>query len=282
MRRGSPIVVVTLTLVFGGALTAVSPAAAAAAGTGTGPVIGPVSGMVQPGGPVSRSTTLHVAGLASSAGPTVISSANWAGYIASGAAAGYTSVASSWTEPSGRCGQDGGGQGDQYSAFWVGLDGYSDSTVEQTGSEVDCSGSTPEYSAWYEMYPAAPVYFTNPVEPGDEFSGSVTYENSKFQITLADSTQGWSQTVSQSLAGAERSSAEVVAEAPCCTASGGVLPLTDFGSASFTGAMVNGAGLCDASPEEIIMPDASVTPVSSCEDFGVSYGGGQTGGTLSS
>jgi hypothetical protein len=132
------------------------------------------------------------------------------------------------------------------------------------------------------MYPAAPVYFTNPVKPGDEFSGSVTYGNNKFRITLADSTQGWSQTVSQSLAAAERSSAEVVAEAPCCTASGGVLPLTDFGSASFTSAMVNGAGLCDASPEEIIMPDASVTPVSSCEDFGVSYGGGQTGGTLSS
>ena len=279
MRRSRLVLLAIYALVLGGALTAVGPAAGAA--TGTGPVIGPLSGMVQPGGPVSRTTTLH-AGLASSADPTVISSANWAGYIASGAAGGYTSVSSSWTEPSGQCGQDGGGQGDQYSAFWVGLDGYSDSTVEQTGSEVDCSGSTPEYSAWYEMYPAAPVYFTNPVEPGDEFSGSVIYDNNKFQITLTDSTQGWSQTVSQSLAAAERSSAEVVAEAPCCTASGGVLPLTDFGSASFTSAMVNGAGLCDASPEEIIMPDASVTPVSSCEDFGVSYGGGQTGGILSS
>jgi len=73
-----------------------------------------------------------------------------------------------------------------------------------------------------------------------------------------------------------------VAEAPCCTTGGGVLPLTDFGSASFTSVMVDGAGLCDADPEEIIMPDASVTPVSSCEDFGVSYGGGQAGGTRSS
>jgi hypothetical protein len=106
--------------------------------------------------------------------------------------------------------------------------------------------------------------------------------NSKFRITLADRTQGWSQTVSRSVAAAERSSAEVVAEAPCCTADGGVLPLTDFGSASFTSAMVNGAGLCDARPQEIIMPDASVTPVGSCERFGVGYGGGQTGGTRSS
>jgi hypothetical protein len=274
MRRSWPIVVVTLILVFGGALAAVSPAAGAAAWTG--PVIGPLSGMVQPGGPVSRTATRHT-GLASAADPAVISSANWAGYIANGAAGGYTSVSSNWTEPSGRC-----GQGDHYSAFWVGLDGYSDSTVEQAGSEVDCSGRTPEYSAWYEMYPAAPVYFTSPVKPGDELSGSVIYVNSKFRITLADRTQGWSQTVSRSVAAAERSSAEVVAEAPCCTADGGVLPLTDFGSARFTSAMVNGAGLCAARPQEIIMPDASVTPVSSCEGFGVGYGGGQTGGTRGS
>ena len=226
--------------------------------------------------PASRTTTRH-AGLASSAAPAVISSANWAGYVATGAAGGYTSVSSSWAEPTGQC-----GQGDQYSAFWVGLDGYSSSTVEQIGSEVDCSGSMTEYSAWYEMYPAAPVYFSNTVKPGDEFSGSVSYENNAFRITLADSTQGWSQTVTQSLAAAVRSSAEVVAEAPCCTASGGVLPLTDFGAANFTAATVNGAELCDTSPAEIVMPDVSVSPISSCEDFGVSYGGGPSGGTRSS
>ncbi|MGH3150015.1 MAG: G1 family glutamic endopeptidase [Streptosporangiaceae bacterium] len=279
MRRSWPIIVVTLSLVFGAGLAFSGSAADAATGSGLagGPVVGALSGMVQPGGPVSRTTTSMTGALASSTSPSVIPSANWAGYVATGAAGGYTGVSSSWTEPTGQC-----GQGDQYSAFWVGLDGLSDSTVEQTGSEVDCSGSTAKYSAWYEMYPAAPVYFTNPVKPGDALSGSVTYENNAFQITLADSTQGWTQTVSQSLATAERSSAEVVAEAPCCTAGGGVLPLTDFGSASFTSVTVNGAGLCDADPEEITMPGASVTPVSSCQDFGVSYGGGPSGGTLSS
>ena len=45
---------------------------------------------------------------------------------------------------------------------------------------------------------------------------------------------------------------------------------------------VNGAGLCDADQQEIIMPDASVTPVSSCQDFGVSHGGGPPGGARSS
>ena len=48
----------------------------------------------------------------------------------------YTSVSASWTQP-GSC-----SGGDQYAAFWVGLDGYSSSSVEQTGSEVDCIGRT--------------------------------------------------------------------------------------------------------------------------------------------
>jgi hypothetical protein len=269
MRRSWPIVAGILALVPGGALTAVSPAAHAA--TGSGPVIGLLSGIVQPGGPASRTATRD-AGRAGSAGEGVISTANWAGYVATGAAGGYASVSSSWVEPTGQC-----GQGDQYSAFWVGLDGYSNSTVEQAGSEVDCTGRTAEYSAWYEMYPAAPVYFTDTVKPGDVFSGSVTYKNTLFRLTLADRTQGWSQTVTRSLATADRSSAEIVAEAPCCTASGGALPLADFGAANFTAATVNGAQLCDTSPAEIVMPDVSVSPISSCRDFGVSYGGGPSG-----
>ena len=43
-----------------------------------------------------------------------------------------------------------------------------------------------------------------------------------------------------SLSGAARSSAEVIVEAPCCTGSGGILPLTDFGTVSLTGSMANG------------------------------------------
>jgi hypothetical protein len=43
--------------------------------------------------------------------------------------------------------------GDQYAAFWVGLDGYSSSTVEQTGTDSDCVGKNPSYYAWYEFYP---------------------------------------------------------------------------------------------------------------------------------
>ena len=129
----------------------------------------------------------------------------------------------------------------------MGLDGYNSSSVEQTGSEVDCVGRTAEYYAWYEMYPSASVTYSNTVRPGDHFNASVTYQgNNSYSLFIADTTQGWSHTTVKSLAGAPRSSAEVIIEAPCCTASGGTLPLADFGTMSFTNSDANGSAIGNA------------------------------------
>jgi hypothetical protein len=178
-------------------------------------------------------------------------SSNWSGYAANGST--YKSVSANWTQPSAKC-----PSGDQYSAFWVGLDGYSSDSVEQTGSEADCSGKTPEYSAWYEMYPANPVYFNEPVEPGDSFSGSVTFNGgSSYTLVLTDHTEGWSKTVNASLSGAANSSAEAIVEAPCCKSSGQPLNLTDFGTVNFSSVTVDGSPISDFSPTEIIMVDSS-------------------------
>jgi hypothetical protein len=273
MRHSWLILITTGTLVFGGALATAGPAAAApAAVTSPGGLFaGPPGPPVQPGGPIQRTT----ANVRSGSAKTVALSTNWAGYAATGANGAFTSVSSSWVQPTGNC-AFGNPYSDQYSAFWVGLDGYSSTTVEQTGSEVDCAGSTAEYSAWYEFYPADPVYFNNRVRPGDHFTGSVTYSpiTLKFTVTLTDSTESWTHTVSQAVPGAKRSSAEVIAEAPCCTVAGNPLPLTNFGSVSFTSATVNSAGLCQTRPVEIIMPEVGVSPISSCEDFSVAYLGG--------
>jgi hypothetical protein len=262
MRRRWSIFAVTVILASGGMLAATYPAAAAAGASG------PAAGILWPGGPVDHLVTPRSAPAATGK-QTVVSSSNWAGYAATGATGGFTSVASTWVQPAGQC-----SSGDQYAAFWVGLDGYASTTVEQTGSEVDCIGGTAQYYAWYEMYPGASVDFSNKVKPGDRFYGSVTYMGSnKFQIRLTDSTQGWSHTLTQTLAGAARSSAEVIAEAPCCTFYGGSLPLTNFGSVSFTSAKVNGACLCKSNPVEIIMPDVTVSPITNLQDFTVSYTG---------
>jgi hypothetical protein len=226
MLRRWCILLAVMALAVGTALTATSASAA------TSP-----SGFT-PGGPiqlVGASSHQRGGGISNQAEST-----NWSGYAATTGT--YTSVSASWTQPTGKC-----SSGDQYAAFWVGLDGYTSTTVEQTGSEVDCAGRTAEYYAWYEMYPGPSENYSNTVKPGDHFNASVTYEGSnKFSLYIADTTQGWSHTTTASLAGASRSSAEVIVEAPCCTNSGGILPLTDFGTISLTGSEANGSALGNA------------------------------------
>ena len=199
-------------------------------------------------------------------------STNWSGYAATTGT--YTSVSASWTQPAGTC-----SRGDQYAAFWVGLDGYTSSSVEQTGSEVDCVGHTAEYYAWYEMYPGPSENYSNTVRAGDHFNATVTYTgNNSFSLHIADTTRGWSHTTTASLAGAARSSAEVIVEAPCCTASGGILPLTDFGTVNIAGSTANGAALGNAGGvTQIVMIDNAgrdkdtVSSLSGKENFSATW-----------
>ena len=163
---------------------------------------------------------------------TTTSSTNWAGYAAetclsSPAKGAVTFVQGTWTQPSVTCGST-----NTYSAFWVGIDGYSDGTVEQTGTEADCSGGVATYSAWYEMYPKAPVTLQITISPGDSITASVAYASGSFTLTLKDTTTGQQFTTTILDRHADRTSAEWIAEAPY---SGGVLPLADFGVVDFTG-----------------------------------------------
>jgi Peptidase A4 family len=163
-------------------------------------------------------------------------STNWSGYAVTGGR--YTQVSSSWTVPAVKC------SGTAYSSFWVGLDGDTSGTVEQTGTDSDCSGSTPQYYAWYEMYPKFPVNYSNPVSPGDTMTASVTTDGrGGFTLKISDGTK-WSQTTTARLKSAKLASAEVIAEAP--SSSGGVLPLANFGTVHFTGATANNALLTNS------------------------------------
>ncbi|HEX4254612.1 MAG TPA: G1 family glutamic endopeptidase, partial [Streptosporangiaceae bacterium] len=111
---------------------------------------------------------------------------------------------------------------------------------------------------WYEMYPNPSYEINHTVRPGDKISASVTYSGTNsYTLKIADSTQGWTYTTTKSLSGAPRSSAEVITEAPCCTSSGGILPLADFGKVSYTGSTANGSTLSSFSPTEITMVSAS-------------------------
>jgi len=229
---------------------------------------------------------------------TDVTSENWAGYAAAGAAGSLTSVSSSWAEPAVTCGGT-----DTFSSFWVGLDGDGTPTVEQTGTEADCAGGAASYQGWYEIFPNAPVFFSNPVQPGDAMSASVVSDgNGTFTLTLADGTAGWTQTTQQAEPDAQLGSAEVIAEAP---SNGTVLPLADFGTVNFTSATVDNAPIGDrANLSELTMDassgaalatpsalaggnafsitsgsDGAVTPAPSTGGGGGSGGGGAGGGS---
>lgn len=157
---------------------------------------------------------------------TVEDSTNWSGYAVEGSS--FTKALGSWTVPTVNCSKT----PNTYSSFWVGIDGWTSTTVEQTGTDSDCDGSTPSYYAWYEFYPAASILISSvPVSPGNHISASVTYTSgTSFTITLTNESTGKSYSKTGSVSGAKRTSAEWIAEAPCCTRRGGILPLADFGT----------------------------------------------------
>jgi hypothetical protein len=211
-----------------------------------------VSGF-QPGGLMQRPSGAS-AGAAAQArgGRATDTSTNWSGYAVTGANGAFKSVSASWKEPTATCSS----RSAQYASFWVGLDGFASDSVEQTGTDSDCSGRTPEYYGWYEMFPANPVNFSNPVSPGDSFTASVTFSGTQtYTLVLKDVTKGWTQTITKNQSGLDRSSAEVITEAP--SSESGVLPLANFGTISYSASTANGTSLASQSPTEIVMIDSS-------------------------
>jgi hypothetical protein len=183
---------------------------------------------------------------------TAAASENWAGYAAAGAPGSFTRVSAAWTEPTVSC-----TTGQTFASFWVGLDGDGTSTVEQTGTEADCADGVASYQGWFEMFPAAPVFFSQTVEPGDAMSASVVATGGgAFTLTLTDSTRGWTKTTRQTSDAAQLGSAEIIAEAPSSGA-GAVLPLSDFGAVTFTDARMDDHPIGSLNTAEVTMESAA-------------------------
>ncbi len=167
---------------------------------------------------------------------------NWSGYAVTSAPGTVTDVKASWIVPTiiGSCGPV-----DQYSSFWVGIDGLNSPTVEQTGTDSACVGGARSYYAWYELYPQpSHVIKKIKVHPGDTIFAEVSYSSGKFNITIADLTTHKRFTKITIVSSAQRSSAEWIAEAPSSTT--GILPLANFGLVRFGGDYTGIANSCYA------------------------------------
>ena len=238
------------------------------------------SGFVQPGGPLQPGGTWQPGGApqplgrSSSALGTRSRSSNWSGYDVTGGP--FTSVTATWTQPRARPSVD-----FTDAAFWVGLDGdtgdsdIASPTVEQIGTESFTLRGT-HYDAWYEMYPdyAHYIYLGHghnrhpmAIRPGDVITAAVTWNGStSFTLSLVNKTTGRSfattKTIAKDAVQPERSSAEVVVEAPML-GDGSLLPVADFGLVRFRGCAFDDQpiGAFDWSRIDMVSPDTHATEV---------------------
>jgi hypothetical protein len=201
--------------------------------------------------PAVRRGALHHGGLERVGRGTVTQkSTNWAGYAISHPQP-FTGVTGKWVQPAASCDSSGGqtdsSGGQTYSAFWVGLGGFSANSygVEQVGTLANCFFSTPSYSAWFELFPALPVSLKLQVRPGDTLTASVAVNRHAVSLRLKDETTGKLFLRTLKLKRPDVGSAEWIAEAPTgCDYLGNceTLPLTNFGTVNFTHASASVQG----------------------------------------
>jgi hypothetical protein len=159
---------------------------------------------------------------------------NWSGYAQDGTTGEFKAVQDTWTVPTVNTSLS----GDQYSSDWVGIGGYSESTLVQAGTEADNIGGTAQYDAWTEILPAAEVVIPGLViHPGDKIKTTVKETSSGvWKMKVKDVTTGQSggKTVDYSSSGA---SAEAVHERPCiadgCSSTSDLANLTETNNVTF-------------------------------------------------
>jgi hypothetical protein len=211
-----------------------------------------------------------------------VESLDWAGYTITESASNpqqeVTAVSASWTVPA-----VADSTGDTFSAAWIGIGGFVDKTLIQTGTEQDSINGQAVYSVWYEMLPNDSVNIDAiNVSAGDVISASIRLLDSgtnEWSIQISDVTngQGFSQNF---IYNSTRLSAEWIVERP--TVNNRISALADFGSITFTGMSVtvnqNDGAISNFPYSQVVMNNqqsiqlASVSPISaSGSSFTVSY-----------
>ena len=174
-----------------------------------------------------------VPGLMLRATDPVGASTNWGGYAVTGSTGSITLVTASWVVPAVTCPST----GNTFASFWVGIDGFSSSTVEQTGTDSDCRGGAAQYYAWYEFFPAGSVTIRSmSVTPGDPMVAAVWFTSGQFTAGIKDVRTGQTFTTSATVPAALRNSAEFIVEAPlvCGLLTGcNVAALSNFNTVGF-------------------------------------------------
>jgi hypothetical protein len=201
------------------------------------------------------------------------SSSNWSGYAVTGS--GFTSAAGSWIVPTVTATKKA-----SYSSSWVGIDGFNNSSLIQTGTEQDWFQGKAHYLAWWEILPAAETPIsTITVHAGDHMTASVTSNGGgRWTISIADTSAGQSFSTVQTYSG-PGASAEWIQEAP--TVGGRIATLAHYGQTTFDPGTVNGKSPNLAASDGGTMVQRGVTvstpsnPDGDSDGFAAAYGSSQ-------
>ncbi len=187
----------------------------------------------------------------------------WSGYALPEFETGnlYTSAQATWTVPA--VSYEGV---EALSASWVGIGGFCensgcdpvDQTLIQLGTaQAALTAKKTEYWAWYEMLPKASIPTKLKVKPGDVITASLSCAGActgkqKWTLSMTNETTGksWHKHVTYK---SPKLSAEWIEEAP--SSRGGVFPLADFGTATFTQSMANAVSADLSTGDSLIMED---------------------------
>lgn len=206
----------------------------------------------------------------SKTGNTGWSSSNWSGYAITGS--GYNTITGNWTVPAVQASTKA-----TYSSTWIGIDGFNNSNLIQTGTEQDYYNGSVHYDAWWEILPAAETVIPSmTITPGDHMSASIQNKGSgQWSITIQDVTRNESFTTTQNYTGPQ-TSAEWIQEAP--QVGGRVAPLAKYGTVTMDPGTVNGANphLTAADGGVMIQSNTQVStpsvPDGDTDGFNVAYG----------
>ncbi len=229
------------------------------------PWVGPSAGAAAP-------AIFHkprIAALADGVTAASWASSNWSGYAKTGT---YHSATARWVVPTvTRTARR------TFSSTWVGIDGFNNSNLIQTGTEQDFFGGAAHYNAWWEILPAAETVIPSiTVHPGDVFTASVTQNSgTNWTITITDTTTGQSFTTTQTYTG-PGTSVEWIQEAP--TVGGAIARLAHYGQTTFDPDSANGTNpaLTAADGGVMIQNNVQVStpsnPDADTDGFNAAYG----------
>jgi hypothetical protein len=168
---------------------------------------------------------------------------NWAGYAATSKKNAFTGVQASWVQPAVTCTSE-----DRQVATWVGLDGVTDTTVEQDGTTAWCFEGKTYYYTWYEFYPKGSMEVGGSVKPGDKITATVTRTGDKYKLSVTDKTHTKNSfTHSGTCSSCQNNSIEWIEERPAWSTTG-IMPQAQYKTFKMTGVLggaVKGASITD-------------------------------------